>query len=252
MNEKMGRRLRSGSAVMLAVVVSLAMLWTPLLAKDVSAASRPAAPVVTALANSNSSIVVKWKKVSKAKGYRIYRATKKNGTYKKVKTITKGSTTSWKSTKLTAGKTYYYKMKAYKYSGGKTIWSYAGISDHAKATSALYYEAKFVLNADAAAQSSIAFTLYNKCTKTIVTTGSGSFISDTSAHDPQKISCYANEDGFSPGETRTLTYSFQEPESMSDKTVTADFTYERSELCILYTLSGYDSEGELYIKNPSR
>lgn len=220
--------------------------------EDVSAASRPKAPVVTALANSGSSIVIKWKKVSKAKGYRIYRATKKNGTYKKVKTITKGSTTSWKNTKLTAEKTYYYKMKTYRYSGGRTIWSHASISDHAKATNALYYDAEFALNADAPAQSSIAFTLHNKCTKTIETTGSGSFVSDTSAHDPQMISCYANENGFSPGETKTLTYSFQEPESMSDKTVTADFIYDRSELCILYTISGFDSEGELYIKNDVR
>ena len=41
--------------------------------------------------------------------YAIYRSTKKNGTYKKVATVTG---TSYKDVKLTKGKTYYYKIKA--------------------------------------------------------------------------------------------------------------------------------------------
>ena len=41
-------------------------------------------------------------------------ATSKNGKYKKVATITKNSTTTYKKTKLSAGKNYYFKVRAYK------------------------------------------------------------------------------------------------------------------------------------------
>ena len=61
-----------------------------------------------------NSLKLTWKKVSGAKGYQIYRATSKNGKYKKVKTIKSGKTVSWTNTKLTTGKKYYYKVRAYK------------------------------------------------------------------------------------------------------------------------------------------
>ena len=54
--------------------------------------------------------------VSKATGYEVYRATSKKGTYKKIKTT---KTTSYKQGKLTRGKTYYYKVRAYKIVNGK-------------------------------------------------------------------------------------------------------------------------------------
>ena len=41
------------------------------------------------------------------------RSTKKSGGFKTVKTITKGSTVTYKNTKLKSGKTYYYKVRAY-------------------------------------------------------------------------------------------------------------------------------------------
>ncbi len=68
-----------------------------------------------------NSITIRWKKVSKASGYEIYRATSKNGTYKLVKTITSGSTVSFKNTGLKSNKTYYYKVRAFKKSKNKKI-----------------------------------------------------------------------------------------------------------------------------------
>ncbi len=56
---------------------------------------------------------LKWKKVKDADGYYIYRSESKNGEYKKVKTITKGSTVKYTDKKLKKGKTYYYKVVAY-------------------------------------------------------------------------------------------------------------------------------------------
>jgi fibronectin type 3 domain-containing protein len=64
---------------------------------------------------------ITWKKVSGANGYIVYRATSKSGTYKAVKTITKAATTSYTDTKLTTGKTYYYKVAAYTTTDGKKI-----------------------------------------------------------------------------------------------------------------------------------
>ena len=53
-----------------------------------------------------------WKKVKGATGYKVYRSTKKNGKYKKVKTITKKSLATFKAKK--SNKKYYYKVVAYK------------------------------------------------------------------------------------------------------------------------------------------
>ena len=68
-----------------------------------------AKPTLTAAAKSKTSIKLSWAKVPGATKYEIYRSTSKNGTYKKIKTVT---TVSYTNTKLTSDKTYYYKVKA--------------------------------------------------------------------------------------------------------------------------------------------
>lgn len=83
-----------------------------------------AKPILSAPSFSVSSVdyrtnKLSWKKVSGASGYRIYRATSKNGKYSNVKTITSSSTTSWKNTNLKSGKAYYYKIRAYRTVSGK-------------------------------------------------------------------------------------------------------------------------------------
>ena len=70
--------------------------------------------------DNKKSITLKWKKVSGVSGYQIYRATSKNGTYKKIKTIKKKSTTSYTDKKdIKLGKLYYYKIRAYKNKSNK-------------------------------------------------------------------------------------------------------------------------------------
>ena len=61
-----------------------------------------------------SSIRLSWKKVGGAYGYVIYRSTSKNGGYKAIATIKKGKITSYTNKKLSAGKTYYYKLRPFK------------------------------------------------------------------------------------------------------------------------------------------
>ncbi|MCO7121962.1 family 10 glycosylhydrolase [Ihubacter massiliensis] len=73
--------------------------------------------------NNYNALTVKWNKISGVSGYQIYRATSKNGKYKKIKTAGSG-TTSYKNSKLTAGKTYYYKVRAYK---GGTTYSFSSV-----------------------------------------------------------------------------------------------------------------------------
>ena len=58
----------------------------------------------------------------KRQGYRIFRATSKNGNYSVVKTTTKSSTTSWNNTGLKAGKNYYYKVRPYRKVGSKRYY----------------------------------------------------------------------------------------------------------------------------------
>lgn len=68
-------------------------------------------------------ITLSWKKNSSGSGYQIYRSTALNGTYKKIKTISKNSTTSYKDTKRTEGQCYYYKIRSYKKVSGTTYYS---------------------------------------------------------------------------------------------------------------------------------
>ncbi|MCD7840157.1 MAG: fibronectin type III domain-containing protein [Erysipelotrichaceae bacterium] len=65
-----------------------------------------------AVSNSGSSeLKLSWDKINGATGYEIYRSTSENGTYTKIATTT---STSYSDKSLTSGKTYYYKVRAYK------------------------------------------------------------------------------------------------------------------------------------------
>lgn len=82
----------------------------------------PATATIKVKTKSANAVTVSWKKVSGAKGYQIYRATSANGSYKICKIISTGSTTSYVDSKLTAGKTYYYRVRAYKGTGSKKVY----------------------------------------------------------------------------------------------------------------------------------
>jgi hypothetical protein len=71
---------------------------------------------------SKTSAKITWKKTSSITGYQIYRSTSKNGTYKKIKTVS-NKTASMTNTGLKKGKNYWYKVRAYKKIGKKTYYS---------------------------------------------------------------------------------------------------------------------------------
>jgi fibronectin type 3 domain-containing protein len=78
------------------------------------------APVANVVSNSNSNIKLKWDTVSGASGYEIYQSSSKSGTYTRVSTT---SNTSYTKSGLSKGKSYYYKIRAYRYVGGKKVYS---------------------------------------------------------------------------------------------------------------------------------
>lgn len=87
----------------------------------------PQKTTVTASYKNYSTATIKWKRISGASGYVIYRSTSKNGKYVNVATIKKAGTTSYTDKELTTGNTYYYKIKAYRNSSGKKV--YGGYSN---------------------------------------------------------------------------------------------------------------------------
>ncbi|MGI6721996.1 MAG: PQQ-binding-like beta-propeller repeat protein [Anaerovoracaceae bacterium] len=71
-------------------------------------------------ASGRKSVTVRLTKVSGAHGYVIYRATRKGGHYRKVKTT---KSRRWTNKRLRRGKRYYYKAKAYRKVGSKRVYS---------------------------------------------------------------------------------------------------------------------------------
>lgn len=78
---------------------------------------------ISAAKATSTSIKTSWSKVSEASGYEVYRATSQTGTYTKVKTLISASTVTFTNTGLSKGKTYYYKVRAYRTVNGKKIYS---------------------------------------------------------------------------------------------------------------------------------
>ncbi len=80
----------------------------------------PATPTsVKAARASSSSIKVKWGTVRGATRYQVYRATSRTGKYTRIATTSSNSVTN---KRLTKGKTYYYKVRAYHLEGSTKVY----------------------------------------------------------------------------------------------------------------------------------
>ena len=66
-------------------------------------------------------IKLTWKANKDATGYKIYRAESKNGKYKLIATVKGGKIAAYTDKSLTCGKTYYYKIRAYRTENKKTV-----------------------------------------------------------------------------------------------------------------------------------
>ncbi len=85
-------------------------------------ASTVSKPIFFKVSQADKKASIKWKEVDGA-SYIIYRYNAKTKKYEKIKTITKSSSTSYTDKGLTNGKTYKYKMVAYKEFAGKKYYS---------------------------------------------------------------------------------------------------------------------------------
>lgn len=107
------KKLKSGTVYKYAVrtytTVGKTVYWSATYAQ-LSTATKPATPSVKVTAGKKQA-AVSWKKVTGASGYVVYYSTSKDGKYKKLATV---KSTSYTAKKLTSGKTYYFKVAAYK------------------------------------------------------------------------------------------------------------------------------------------
>ena len=82
-------------------------------------------PVITVTKASSTTAKISWKAVEGVKYYEVYRATSKSGTYSKIKTT---ENLSFTNKSLKAGKSYFYKVRAYRtYNNGKVYTSYSKV-----------------------------------------------------------------------------------------------------------------------------
>lgn len=103
---------------------------------NISAAKPALKPIkkVKAQASYNKA-TVSYQQIPGASGYMIYKASKKNGAYKKLAVVKGGKNKSFTDKKVKTGKTYYYKVKAYRNVDGRKV--YSKISKPAGAKAAL-------------------------------------------------------------------------------------------------------------------
>ena len=100
------RSSRAKFILCLIIAFMVAIAFTP--EATYAASVKPATVSLTSVySTGHNSIKVTWKKATNAKKYQVYRATSKNGKYKKVKTT---SGLSYTNSKLTTGKRYYYNI----------------------------------------------------------------------------------------------------------------------------------------------
>ena len=108
----------------LAVILSIAVMITTTFAVtvDAYAASKPSATSITSVSAKSSSITVKWKKKS-CTGYQIQYSTSSKFKSAKTVKVTKAKTVSKTISKLKSGKKYYVRVRTYKKSGKKALYS---------------------------------------------------------------------------------------------------------------------------------
>ncbi len=89
--------------------------------KTIETATKPLTPTVKLASIKSGTATITWTNVSGESGYQVYYSTGKNGTYKKVNSY-KAETLKATKSKLTRGKTYYFKVRAYKKTPSGTVF----------------------------------------------------------------------------------------------------------------------------------
>ena len=111
MISKTQSRMRTIIGITLFALLACIIMPLSMETGSVSAATKkPSKVTLTSVSSAGStSISIKWKKSKNAKKYQVYRATSKNGKYKRVVTT---KSRSYVNKKLKTGKRYYFKVRA--------------------------------------------------------------------------------------------------------------------------------------------
>lgn len=100
------------------LAVSVLMIASLLCSGSTAMALSVAVPAKITATTTSDSVTLKWSKVSKASGYRVY--IRQGGKWQKLKSQ---SAVTYTAEDLTASTTYSFGIKTYRKSGGKTYWS---------------------------------------------------------------------------------------------------------------------------------
>ena len=91
----------------------------------------PGKPAIQSVKGTTSKhLAVTWSEISGADGYEVYRSNTSTGTFKRIVSISGGNRLTYTNSGLTANKTYYYKVRAYRIVNGQKVF---GLLSSAKA-----------------------------------------------------------------------------------------------------------------------
>ena len=117
-------KLQTGTNYLFAVraytIIGKDVIWSDSF-KTVLTCTKPGTPTLAVAAGSKKA-VLKWTKQGGCNGYEIYMAASKSGAFKKIATIKDKATISYTKTGLVPGRTYYFKVRAYKTSGTTNLF----------------------------------------------------------------------------------------------------------------------------------
>lgn len=82
----------------------------------------PSKAVLRKVTAGTKKATIVWKKQSDVSGYQIYMSAKKNGSYKKIKTISDAATVKYVKKGLKKKKQYYFKVRSFYYVDGKNVY----------------------------------------------------------------------------------------------------------------------------------
>lgn len=105
--------------------------WAATYPTGFAAATKPSTPTLKATAGTKQA-TLSWNKISGATGYVVYMSTSKNGKYKNVSTVKGNASVKYTVKNLSKGKTYYFKVAAYKSVNGSNVYSAASAPKSAK------------------------------------------------------------------------------------------------------------------------
>lgn len=104
----------------ISIILFLTLLLSLLLTLTQTQAATLKAPK-PAVKQINNYLQVSWSKVPGAQGYVIYTKNSQSASWKKVKTVSAG-TVKYNYKTVTSGKRYYFTVRAYRKTGGKTVY----------------------------------------------------------------------------------------------------------------------------------